>query len=70
MAAGFGGRDREQGRAPVSGTRAERYQVVLHVESATLEAGGDPGRSDLEDGTRLSAERSDQALPVREEVRM
>jgi hypothetical protein len=58
MAAGFGGRDPEQGRAPISGTRAERYQVVLHVESATLAAGGDPGRSDLEDGTRLSAETS------------
>jgi hypothetical protein len=58
MAAGFGGRDPERGRAPVSGTRAERYQVVLHVESETLEAGGDPGRSDLEDGTRVSAETS------------
>jgi hypothetical protein len=58
MAAGFGGRDPEQGRAPISGTRAERYQVVLHVEAATLEAGGDPGRSDLEDGTRVSAETS------------
>jgi hypothetical protein len=58
MAAGFGGSDREQGRAPVSGTRAERYQVVLHVESATLAVGGDPGRSDLEDGTRVSAETS------------
>jgi hypothetical protein len=58
MAAGFGGRDSEQNRAPISGTRAERYQVVLHVEAATLEAGGDPGRSDLEDGTRVAAETS------------
>jgi Domain of unknown function (DUF222) len=42
--------------APISGTRAERYQVVLHVESATLAADGEPGRSELEDGSRLSAE--------------
>jgi len=43
---------------PVSGTRAERYQVVLHVEASTLEREGEPGRSELEDGTRLSAETS------------
>ena len=43
---------------PVSGTRAERYQVVLHVEAATLEKEREPGRSELEDGTRLSAETS------------
>ena len=42
--------------APVSGSRAERYQVVLHVEAATLREDGEPGRSELEDGTRLSAE--------------
>lgn len=42
--------------SPVSGTRPERYQVVLHVEPATLAAEGEPGRSELEDGTRLSAE--------------
>ena len=43
---------------PISGTRAERYQVVLHVEPETLEAQGEPGRSELEDGTRVSAETS------------
>ncbi len=43
---------------PLSGSRAERYQVVLHVEAATLESEGEPGRSELEDGTRLSAETS------------
>jgi hypothetical protein len=48
MAVGFEG--------PVSGTRAERYQVVLHVEPSTLQADGEPGRAELEDGTRVSAE--------------
>ena len=43
---------------PVSGTRAERYQVVLHVEPSTLSADQEPGRSELEDGTRVSAETS------------
>jgi hypothetical protein len=42
----------------VSGTRAERYQVVLHVDEGTLEAEGDSGRSDLDDGTRVSPETS------------
>ncbi len=42
--------------APVSGSRAERYQVVLHVEAATLREEGEPGRSELEDGTRVAAE--------------
>ncbi|NIY07538.1 MAG: DUF222 domain-containing protein, partial [Gemmatimonadetes bacterium] len=56
MAAGFGGAD---GRgAPVSGTRAERYQVMLHVDADTLDAEAEPGRSELEDGTRVSAETS------------
>jgi hypothetical protein len=32
--------------------------VVLHVEEATLNAQGEPGRSELEDGTRVSAETS------------
>ena len=41
---------------PISGTRAERFQVMLHVEPATLAAEGEPGRSELEDGTRLAAE--------------
>ena len=43
---------------PISGTRAERYQVVLHVEAATLKSESEPGRSELEDGTRVSAETS------------
>ena len=44
--------------APVSGSRAERYQVLLHVDAATLSADGEPGRSHLEDGTGVSAETS------------
>ena len=45
--------------APLSGTRAERYQVVLHVDEPTLSAASDEsGRSELEDGTRVSAETS------------
>ena len=46
--------------SPISGTRAERYQVVLHVSTETLEEGGDPvpDRSHLDDGTRVSAETS------------
>jgi len=58
LAAGF-----EDG--PISGTRAARYQVVLHVEAETLRAGERLGsmesssaRSELEDGTRVSAETS------------
>ena len=43
---------------PLSSTRAERYQVVLHVEASTLEKEGEPGHSELEDGTRVSAETS------------
>ena len=38
--------------------RAERHLVVLHVEPGTLEEEGEPGRSELEDGTRVSAETS------------
>ena len=34
LAAGFG--EGREGDAPISGTRAERYQVVLHVEAETL----------------------------------
>jgi hypothetical protein len=62
MAVGFGGVDRsgdDSGRetaqktqAPISGTRAEGYQVVLHVDSGTLTKNGESSRSDLEDGTR------------------
>jgi hypothetical protein len=51
LAAGFDG-----GAAPLSGTRAERYQVFVHVDPGTLSADGEPGRSELEDGTRLAAE--------------
>ena len=53
LAAGFGGRtgggaEGETGSAttmpvPISGTRAERYQVVLHVEAETPEGEGDDG---------------------------
>ena len=51
LAAGFGGEE-----APVSASRAERYQVVLHVAPATLRQEGEPGMSELEDGTRVTAE--------------
>lgn len=51
LAAGFADRD-----APVSGSRAERYQVVLHVEAVTLDERAEPGRAELDDGTRVSAE--------------
>jgi hypothetical protein len=69
LAVGFGGegdaRDpavsaETAGVAPappvVSGTRAERYTVVLHVDDATLSEDGNGERSNLEDGTRASAE--------------
>jgi hypothetical protein len=45
-------------RSPPAATRAARYQVVLHVDAATLQADAEPGRSELEDGTRVSAETS------------
>ncbi len=59
-AVGEDGVDRadDEDTAPLSGSRAERYQVVLHVEAATLESEREPGRSELEDGTRVSAETS------------
>jgi hypothetical protein len=44
--------------SPISGSRAERYQVMLHVDGGTLEEQGEPGQSELEDGTRVSAETS------------
>ncbi len=53
LAAGLGGEG-----APVSGSRAERYQVMLHVDPETLTEHGEPGKSELEDGTRVSAETS------------
>ena len=52
LAAGFGE------NSPVSGTKAERYQVLLHVDAETLKAEGGLGQSELEDGTRVSAETS------------
>ena len=55
LAAGFGD-DSEDG-TDESGTRAERYQVVIHTEAATLAEEGEPGRSDL-DGVRVAAESS------------
>lgn len=62
LAAGFGGRERGGEApgmsAPACGSPAARYQVVLHVDTATLAEEGDPGRSELEDGTRVSAEPS------------
>ena len=68
LAAGFGGgepRDSRNGSDPrpqtrprvESGTRAERYQVMVHCDAATLAAEGESGRSDL-DGIRVSAETS------------
>jgi hypothetical protein len=42
--------------SPLSGSSAERYQVVLHVDTDTLSAESEPGRSELQEGTRLSAE--------------
>ena len=53
-----GAGDNADEQIPISGTRAERYQVVLHVEPETLSAEGEPGRSELEDGTNVSAETS------------
>ena len=40
-----------------SGSRAERYQVVVHTDAATLMERGETGRSEL-DGVRVSAETS------------
>jgi hypothetical protein len=91
LAAGFGGRadggpagvdpgagaaaDSVERAAPISGTRAARYQVVLHVDAETLSedsagattdaAGstavvGGSGRSELEDGTRVYLASLDQ----------
>ena len=53
LAAGFGSED-----SPLSGSRAERYQVMLHVDADTLAEDGGLGQSELEDGTRVSAETS------------
>jgi hypothetical protein len=60
LSAGFGTAREENSaaEAPISGTRAERYQVVLHVEPATLSAEGEPGQSEFDGGTKISAETS------------
>lgn len=55
LAAGLGAGSEED--TDESGTRAERYQVVIHTEAATLAEEGEPGRSDL-DGVRVAAETS------------
>ena len=55
LAAGFGEGSGDTS-APISGSRTERYQVVLHVEPETLRERGEPGMSELDDGTRVSAE--------------
>ncbi len=69
LAAGFGGGESsatpddgstagsDSERHAESGTRAERYQVMVHCDAATLAEEGEPGRSDL-DGIRVSAETS------------
>jgi hypothetical protein len=43
---------------PISGSRAARTQIVLHLDPATLMPGALPGRSHLEDGTRVAAATS------------
>ncbi len=81
LAVGFGHGSKGGGEAggapaPISGTRAERFLVMLHVEAETLLDGAEEGersgegtgkalggsqgggRSELEDGTRVSAETS------------
>ncbi len=56
LAAGFGCEEGTgEDPAPISGTRAERYQVMLHVDAGTLEEDGEPGQSELEDGTHVPA---------------
>ena len=59
LAAGFSSSPDSDARAPLSGSRAERYQILLHVDAETLkEDGSGLGQSELEDGTRVSAETS------------
>jgi hypothetical protein len=53
-----GGSDKASKAIPLSGTRAERYMVMIHVDEATLREHGEPGLSELHDGTRISAETS------------
>ena len=54
LAAGFGG---DEGVGAESGSRAERYQVMVHADAATLAERSETGRSEL-DGVRVSAETS------------
>jgi hypothetical protein len=44
--------------APLSGSRAERYQVLLHVEAETLRRTGEVGMSEIQGGIHVSAETS------------
>ncbi len=55
---GRSGSSQANADAPISGSRAERYQVILHVDESTLNEDIEPGQSELEDGTRVSAETS------------
>ena len=64
LVAGFGGDEAGDGSregagcgAVGSGSRAERYQVVVHADAATLAERGETGRSEF-DGVRVSAETS------------
>src|SRR6185503_3933131 len=49
-------REHECSASALHRPRSERYLVLLHVDEATLTPGREPGRSDLEDGTRVPAE--------------
>lgn len=44
--------------APISGSRASRTQIVLYLDTDTLVSGREPGRSNLDDGTRVAAATS------------
>ena len=57
LAAGLTDAEADADATHGSGTRAERYQVTVHTEMATLEKDGEGGRSEL-DGVRVSAETS------------
>lgn len=55
------GKDGSRPESPLPTPRpwgAERYLVILHVDPSTLDANQEPGRSELEDGTRVSKETS------------
>ena len=56
LAAGFGGTERNgETDAPISGTRAERYQVMLHVDAGHPGGRRGGGQSELERRTRVPA---------------